>query len=331
MRDLESKNPRTAWRRQALLALLVCASLGLAACGGGGGDSGTESPGPATAAPTPPATAPSDTVAITLRLEVSAPSWPGEAYMRSGNSVVARTEIDTLRDASCQPTGPGTKTCTWNVPRGQTVTIVAGDQQSKLQFSYATVLQRDIDPRGISSQFTSFGAPCASPARGVCVFTADADRTITASFTRVTWTRLNFVGYVNWRATLRAPAVLGFGPAWSAADQQEVWTATTPNLGECPTGAAPVHCYSIVTPIDATIALEALPPVGPVPPSSSGPLEFVGYDGVCQINGANPNCPLTGGVDQIAVMKWEYYTCFGGGASNPRWKDSYTGCSLVRP
>jgi hypothetical protein len=318
---------RAAFRRVALASLMAA----VAACGGGGGtgDASSAAPPPAPA----PAPAPAGMVRITLELDAPAALYPGTVYLRSGNSATTRAAM-TRQDVNCSPVGTGPKSCTFTVPKGETVTLVANDQQSQISFgSVVIVSQRNVDPRGIRSQFVAFGAPCATPERGVCVITATADQTISAQYTGLTWTRVNFIGLVNWRITLNAPPTLAIASDLRTADQNEVWTPDTASVAECSTAAAQTHCYNILTPAGGTINFEALPPKPPTPLGSTGPLAFVGYDGACQINGANPNCPLTSGVDQIATMKWEYYDCGIGGASNPRWKFNPppSGCTLARP
>ena len=263
--------------------------------------------------------------------------FSGQVYLRAGNSAITRADM-TAQDGYCSYAGPGSWSCPFNIPRGQTVTLVANDQQSQISFGTHTVLQRNLDPRGIRSQFAGFSGPCNTTERGVCVFTASSDLTITAQYTALTWTRVNLVGLNNWRITIDAPPVLSLWGNQRPPDQHEVWPNGVNPIAACATDTDPVHCYSILTPATGTIQMEALPPVGPLPQGAIGPLEFVGYDGACQINGANPNCPLTSGVDQVAVMKWEYYRCGAvdvpNGATNSIWKyppGYLTGCRLVRP
>jgi hypothetical protein len=323
----------------------------LAACGGGdgGGDSSAAAgaapvpvpapapapvpaPGPAPApAPVPaPTPAPSANVKITLTLNASAPQWPGTVFLRSGSSAVTRSDI-TAQDAQCSPVGPGQKTCTINVPRDQVVTLVANDQQAEVSFYTSPYIGRDtFDPRGIRSQFGSFGPSCpATPARGVCVLTASADQSISVDYLPLKLTRVKFIGAGNWVFTAAAPPTLGIGSGFSNDFQSVVVRPDTASVGACVTEAAAVPCYAFISSSLSLLRFEALPPIGPTPLGSSGPLAFVGFDNDCASNTA---CNMNGSVDESITMKWQYYQC-PTGTSNPLFNlgPVFLGCTLVTP
>lgn len=269
-------------------------------------------------------------VNITLNLRASAPQWPGPVYLRMGDAAVTRADI-TRQDANCSPSGPGDKTCMIRVRRGQTVTLVANDQQAQIQlFSKPYVATRDEDPRGIRSQFDGFGAPCSATAeRGVCVITASGDRTIEVNYAPLKLTRIKFLGLVAWDVTVIAPPNLNVGSDMQT-DVQVMTASKQGGLGTCFTGDTPVTCYDIISSSAATFRFEALAPPGPTPQGSSGPLRFIGYDNAC---GNLPVCHLEGGVDEVITMKWQYYRC-PTGASNPLWNygSPISGnCLLVTP
>ncbi len=269
-------------------------------------------------------------VNITLNLRASAPQWPGPVYLRMGDGPVTRADI-TRQDANCSPSGPGDYSCTIRVRRGQTVTLVANDQQAQIQlFSKPYVATRDADPRGIRSQFDAFGAPCTATAeRGVCAITASGDRTIEVNYTPLKLTRIKFLGLVAWDVTVIAPPNLNVGSDRQTEDQVMI-ASKQGGLGTCFTGDTPVTCYDIISSSAATFRFEALTPVGPTPLGSSGPLRFIGYDNAC---GSLPVCNLEGGVDEVVTMKWQYYRC-PTGASNPLWNygsPSFGNCVVVTP
>lgn len=268
-------------------------------------------------------------VRITLELRASAPRWPGPVYLRAGTAAITRADM-TRQDANCSPTGPGNLSCTIGVLRGQTVTLVANDQQAQIQFFSTPYANREADPRGIRSQFDSFGAPCAATSeRGVCSFTALTNQTIAVAYKPLKWTRMNFIGVVEWNVIVDAPPNLNIGSDLSTVNQAiHVFSRLTPGLAECITGDVPVPCYDIISPNEATFFFQALPPFGPTPLGSSGPLQFVGFDNAC---GSDNICSLAGSFDQI-TMKWQYYKC-PTGASNPRFNlgVKYFDCVLVTP
>lgn len=270
-------------------------------------------------------------VRITLELRASAPQWPGPVYLRAADAAITRADMTRL-DASCSPSGPGNQSCTFGVTRGQTVTLVANDQQAQIEFfSKPYLASRDDDPRGIRSQFDGFGAPCTTTsAPGVCAFTASANRTIAVNYKPLKLTRMKFIGLVNWEVLIEARATLNIGADLRTERQGVAVRATlTPGLSECFTADVPVTCYDIISTSDAWFRFEALSPLGPTPLGSSGPLKFVGYDNAC---GDSPVCVLEGGPDQVVTMKWQYYKC-PTGVSNPRYNFGAVNgdCVLVTP
>jgi hypothetical protein len=210
----------------------------------------------------------------------------------------------TALDAKCDSAGVGSKSCTFEVARDQIVTLVANDMLAELSFGSTPYNGRNVDRRGISSQFAGFTGPCTTPERGVCVFTASADQTISVENIDLVWTRVYFLGDVNWRFTLSQQPTLSLGTPQGT--QQLVVTPNTPGVARCITDSVPVHCYDIVMSELGYTTFEALPPDGPTPLGAIGPLQFVGYDNSC---GADPNCAVFSDVDQIVTMKWQYYWC----------------------
>lgn len=237
--------------------------------------------------------------------------------MRADAAATTRDAI-TGQDIQCSPPDPGNKTCVIKgIPKGQTVTLLAAESGTAVEFGSTPFLGRDnFDPRGTRSQFIDFSGPCATPERGVCVFTATADQTITARYAAVKLTNLKFIGNVNWLVFISALPPLGVGPFRPTEFQSVVVGPDTPSVAECITDpAVAVNCYNIISANNAVIKFEAHPPRGPTPLGSSGPLEFVGYDNAC---GANTACTVTSDVDENITMKWEYYKC-ATSAINPRF------------
>ncbi len=313
------------------LAAIVGLISAVVACGGGGGSSDssgssptagpTPSPTPApTPSPTPPpapppAPSPSAFVAITLQLNAPAANRPGDVWLRAGASAFTRTDMRPNVDPVCSAAGPGNKSCTINVPRGQTVTLVANDSGAEVQFGSIAFNQRNADPRGPRSEFDGFGAPCTvTPSRGVCVLTANADQTVEVNYVALKWTRINFIGVVNWRFTALAPPTLGLNN--NTDNQVVIVTPATPSVAECATSTVGVPCYDFISSRRASFRFESLPPIGPTPLGSSGPLRFIGFDNNC---GSSSACDIFGGTEnEVITMKWQYYLC-NTGPSNPRW------------
>lgn len=228
--------------------------------------------------------------------------------MRADTGATTRDAI-TGQDIQCSPADPGNLTCTLrNIPRGQTVTLLAAEAGADVSFGSTPFLGREnFDPRGIRSQFLDFSGPCATPERGVCVFTAAADQTITARYAAVKLANLKFIGNVNWRVTITALPVLGVGPFRQKDMQSVIAPDATPGLANCITDPqVAVNCYNIMSANNSIITFEALLPVGPTPLGSSGPLEFIGFDNACN---SNTSCTVVSEVDENITMKWEYYKC----------------------
>jgi hypothetical protein len=317
MKPLFSPRNSAAWaallRRSALAGIVPV----LAACGGGDNDgSGTAAPAPAPSpAPAPaeappapaPAPAPSDAVKVTLDIQAPATNTPGWVYWRADNAATSRAGM-TRQDAQCSATGPGNKTCSFSVPKGQTVTIVANDNQAQVGFGSTPFNARSADPRGSRSQFNAFSGPCSEPERGVCVFTATDDQTIGVQYTPLQWTRINFVGDVNWRFTIRRRPNLNIASDLQTEPELVVVTPQTPSVATCVTSNVPVPCYDIISGDNARIIFEALPPLGPTPTGALGPLAFVGYDDpAC---GSDTGCTQVDSTGESSItMKWQYYWC----------------------
>lgn len=275
----------------------------------------------------------SPAVRITLELRSAAPQRPGSVYLRSGAAAITRADMTRL-DANCAPGSPGTRSCTFNVRRGETVTLVANDQQATVEFySKPYLATREADPRGIVSQFNGFGAPCtATPERGVCSFTASASRTITVDYKPLKLTRIKFIGEVDWKILIDAPPNLNIGTDMRTERQGvAVHSRLTPGLSACNPGETATTCYDIVSPSESSIIFEALEPLGPTPLGSSGPLRFIGYDNGC---GGSAICVLDGGADeQVVTMKWQFYRC-PTGTSHTKFNfgvTAFDNCVLVTP
>ena len=216
----------------------------------------------------------------------------------------------------CLGVGPGSKTCTYLVKIGQTVTLAANDVDTRIYAAVNIFAADPPDPRTIQSQFVSSSAPCATPERGVCTFKVTGDQTVTAQFKSLSLTTVYFSGGPIYRFTVSAPPELLIQNP-NPPTQNLVLTMQTPGVGPC-IGLSPGKlCVYIRTPDNSTITMEALPVPGPVPMGSIGPTLFVGWGGACAINLTNPTCNLTSGIDQQVTMKWEYYRCLNGALVYP--------------
>jgi hypothetical protein len=247
-------------------------------------------------------------VQVTLELEAPAANTPGWVYLHYDNVAITRAAM-TRQDLECSATGPGNKTCSIRVPRDKIVTLVANDNQAQVGFSTLPYKDlRDADPRGTRSQFSEFVGDCDKPEPGVCVFTASADRTIKVKYLALQWTQIRFIGNVNWRFTIRSRPNLNIAFDLQKDPQLVVVTPQTPGVGECRTEAVAVPCYNIISPDNARIIFEALPPVGPTPLGALGPLNFVGYDDPSC--GSSPDCTQVDSTgENVITMKWQYYWC----------------------
>ncbi len=250
-------------------------------------------------------------------LEAPATVTPGTLWMRSGMSAITRADI-TAQDLQCSPSGPGNKTCTFsNIPRGQAVTLVATDSGAEIGFVWQPVVSlRDADPRGTRSQFVDFVGACTTPERGVCVVTASEDQTVRVRSAPLKLTRVRFIGNVNWSITVTAKATLNAANNLNTDIQAKFFWPQTPGVGECVTDPVmAVTCYQIMSTNDSIIKFEALPPDGPAPQGSFGPLKFIGFDNACN---NNLGCVVTSDVDETITMKWQYYKC-STQSLNTRW------------
>lgn len=282
----------------------------LHACGGGGEPS-TSVTDPGTNNPTPTPT----TARITIQTATSVPSiYGGTIYGRSGSASFVRGQFQSS-DQRCG-SGPA-RTCTWQVNVGDTVTLMATDVQAQAEIYMYQIVSAPDDPRGISSQFVSFSTPCIARARGVCTFRVTGDVTITAQYKAMTLTRFFFSGLNPWELTITAPPTLTL----AAISPSDVVTtsghyglfSTGVSFGRCIGESPGVRCLAVTTADNSNIKMEVYPPQGVTPPGSPGPLNFAGWGGACT---GGPSqfgisaCNLTSGVDQIAIVKWEYYRCF---------------------
>lgn len=311
--------------RRAIFATI--GSLLLGACGGGASNSST---GPTTPPPPPP---PATTARITLQVVAPPTLYSGDIYYRAGTAAIARTAF-TFQDGKCA-SGPGSKTCTFDVPVGQTVSIAANDQQADIYFANVAFNAQNVDPRSLQSQFASFSGACTSPERGVCVLVANANQTITVNYTGLSWTRVNFIGSANFRFTISAPAVLAISTNIKPSGQ---FFVTEPIGGQfanqCAAIRVPTHCYTLRTADNTTMKFDAIAPFGPQPMGSPGPIAFRGFQDACASAGTNPSCTLTGSGDRVVTMKWEYYQCSATDINNPLWKFSagfLPECVLMSP
>jgi hypothetical protein len=220
----------------------------------------------------------------------------------------------TPQDVSCSTPSLGNHTCTYsNIPKNQTVTLVANDNGAEIGFFSKTVLsQRDSDPRGTRSQFVDFGGPCATPERGVCVFTASADQTITVRNAPLKLTRIKFIGVNSWDVLISARPTLGIGNNLKTELQGVHLFDFSPSVSRCRVEPSiAVTCYDIISTSDAQPLFSANHPPGPTPLGASGPLAFVGFvNSACGGPNTNPElCLLTSQVDETITMKWQYYLC----------------------
>jgi hypothetical protein len=270
-------------------------------------------------------------VAITVVLNAPATLWPGTAWLRADTGPTTRAAI-TRQDLNCPPGGPGNRTCTFNVARGQVVTVVATDQQAEIFFRSTPFNARDEDPRGIRSQFTEFSGPCTTTERGVCTIDASQDQTVIVHNAPLRLTRIKFLGNVNWNFGVTASPTLNVADELHTAVQSANYSPKTPAAAVCVTDPdVAVACFSLVTPGNASIKLEAFPPDGPAPLGATGPLQFVRFDNPC---GSNTACTIEGEADIDVTMSWEYYRC-PTSASNTGWNYgpvlTGTTCVLTRP
>ncbi|MEP6730556.1 MAG: hypothetical protein ABJE10_07955 [bacterium] len=311
--------------RRALFATL--GSLLLGACGG------SAASGPAT--PTTPTTPTTSATTARITLQVVAPPtlYSGDIYYRAGTAAIARSAF-TFQDGKCA-SGPGSKTCTIDVPIGQTVSIAANDQQADIYFANVAFNAQNVDPRSLQSQFASFTGACTLPERGVCVVDAKADQTITVTYKGLDWTRVNFIGSANFQFTISAPAVLAISTNIKPSGQFIIEEPIGGQFAnQCAADLIPTHCYTLRTADNTTMKFDAVAPLGPQPMGSPGPIAFRGFQDACASAGTGPSCTLTGSGDRLVTMKWEYYQCAQVGATNPLWKfpvGVFPQCVLMSP
>ena len=283
----------------------------LAGCGGGGSGGNTTPIDPVM----PPAVT---TATITIvRNTTSATMYAGDIFGKSGANAFARVNF-VPQDNRCS-SQPTPAPCTYTVPIGSTVTLAASDVQAEPRIGDYTVLATPDDPRTIQSQFVNWTGPCATPERGVCVINATGNVTVTASFKPLVFTKFLFSGLVAWELIVTGPPTLGL-TYLTGAVPLKVSTSygvfTTGSVFARCIGLAPgVRCISIRSADNATIKMDAYLPPGPAPLGSPGPLNFVGFSGVCSGQNVGPSqfgissCSFNTGSDQTAIMKWEYYSC----------------------
>jgi hypothetical protein len=297
-------------------ALVFCLSLAIACSGSDSKNIDRKGDAPEEDAATPsgsdPETGDDTSATITVHADVTNPNLiSGWVYKHVGSAAVGRADIQQGTDALCTGTLGGAK-CILSAKVGDTVTLIATDQGdvSFGGYSNANAPKDPRSPSGAPAQFVEWSAPCATPSRGVCVFEVTGDESITVQFKELTLTQVYFSGLDNWRYTIEAPPLLKVGPDYTGEARHIVYDYEKSTF-YCLGGATPELCWYILTPDGASIRLEALPPPGTKPAESPGALAFRGWGGGCAINGINPVCDLSSGVDQTVIYRWEYYTCRG--------------------
>lgn len=313
-------------RRSALLLGALSMLIGCA---------GSSSTDPGGGTNPPPAAA---TITLTVKTNTAATITSGDIFVRWGATAFTRAQF-TYQDTGCLAL-QGPKTCTFKVPKGQVITVVATDQQAEPVIGAIAFNAQNVDPRSIKSQFDGFEGACTLPGGGICVVDANTDQTVIVRYKPLYWTRINFVGSSQWKITIVAPPV--YGIASNLQVGQRTIVATPGNnfpAGEVPqcyqTALTPTHCFSIVTADETPITFQALPPPGSQPVGSPGPINLVSYDNGC--SGSTPLCALKKNTDQTLTVKWEYYVCANPNfTNNPGWKltpqeIAATGCVLRQP
>ena len=297
------------------LAVVLAALLILPGCSGGG-----SSDGDVITNPKPPV---GSLVTLTIKTDIPATNTSGDIWVRWGERAFTRAEF-TYQDYKCAA-GDGPKTCTFQVPKGQVITVASNDNQAGVQIGAIQFNQQNIDPRQRRSQFSGMEGTCAqSSPQAMCVLTGNADQTLLVKYKPLYWTRVNFVGSNEWKIKIVAPPTYGIADLLQIGAQTRVATPGNNFLnGEVPqcyqTALTPTHCFSIVTAEETSITFEALPPPGPQPKDSPGPMNLVSYDNGCSVS--TPLCALKKNTDQTLTVKWEYYVCAAPNFTvNPGWK-----------
>ena len=329
--------------------LATWAACALTACGGGGGSSTI---GPAAAAPAPatvqtptpvadappaPSPAPAGNFRITYTVTAAINGDPvGSVYTKIGPRAYAISELDASSNLSCVQ-GVSPQTCFIDVPIGQTVTLVAGEDPI-----YFRTVDGPNDANIVPSEpreFISWSAGCTTPQRGACTITPTADASITAVYGRMQPMLTGQIGERPWSATLNAPARVF--PGETATTQQIVISTTDVGIpigSRC--GAAPspstdplVICAAMYGPQSSTMTLASLPLPAPLgPPTDNGvAYAFDGFGGTCN----NGTCTVAapGAVIPTAYPKYQYYAC----DSNVEEAGNYQpvglppGCVLMSP
>jgi hypothetical protein len=315
-------------RSRSLISLVaVLAPWVLLSCGS---DSNT---GPDPNPPNPP---PGTSATITIQLTLAHDSMvSGGIYGRAGTSAVQRVDM-TAADLKCGGVR-GPRTCTFTANVGQTVTLIATEPTNIVNSRLYNTVPRD--PRldsGQPGQFDSFGAPCATPAVGVCTFQVAGNTTITARFKLPSLTNASFLGMVGWRVTTSSPPPLAIGSA-SLVTTPIVSVSPDQRGQQCLSGPPAPLCIWWVLPTGSTITFETLAPPPPQPTNSS-PLLFVRWSGGCTAFSPTSACsiPTTDAV-ATAEFNWEYYKCTGEpgiNAGTSGWKfppGVFPSCSVQEP
>jgi hypothetical protein len=241
----------------------------------------------------------------------------GSIYGRIGTRVFGRAELG-VGDLLCT-FQTGSRTCTVDVPVGQTLTL-ASQEVSAINFGTFAGAPPRPDWLKRTAQFVGWSGPCAAPEPGVCVLQATSDQTVTALWKPMALTEVAFVGVREWRVTIEARPLLAIGSLWTGAPQRYRNEFPAGTLGFCLGGPTPAVCRLGVTPDAAQLTLESLPPRSPPPMGAGAPLEWRGFGDACAIAGTGTTCTLAALGTQRTTLKWEYYLCTNaGGGQTPDW------------
>jgi hypothetical protein len=280
------------------------------ACGGSSSDGGNVT--------NPPGNGGGNVVtpSITIALTVPGDMQVGKVYARAGTTALGRADM-TAADLKCGGV-QGSRNCKFTATVGQTVTIVATEDDNLFDFGEVNASGTLPNPQafGAKSQFASFGANCAGASVGVCSFVVAGDQTVAVTYKPLTLTAISFSGELAWQLTVTSPPSLALG----APNVVPVTRVTGFGAAGLPIGnlcigntVPPLKlCYFALTSAGSTLKLEMLQPAANTKPTNSpGPMKFIKWGGGCLINGTNPSCTLTSGADQSLIMYFEYYNCGG--------------------
>jgi hypothetical protein len=242
----------------------------------------------------------------------------GSIYGRIGSRVYGRAELN-VGDLLCT-FQTGSRTCTVDVPIGQTLTL-ATQESTEINFGFISTPNPDWLKR--FAQFVSWSGPCSAPEPGVCVLQPAGDLTVTALWKPMTLTELYILGGREWRVTIEARPLLAIGSVWTGGPQryQNGFGFAGSTLDPCTggTGPSPKYCYHAVAPDATQVTFESLPPRS-APPAGAGPLlEWRGFGDACAIAGSGASCTVSTLGTQRATMKWEHYLCTSTDGTQTQW------------